>query len=1011
MEGHRVKALSMDPRSRNRFRFASTKQREQRATADVYRGYKRRIGVASSATREEAVHHSKEPDQKKSRHAETAVALAGLTDLQSASLAEEVDLANDRNASEIFGKFYRETWSLVRSLPEILHHREKIVQLMLDYLLSPEEEEASDQAGERGPVRYQANQATTDILHLLAVLARDLRHEIHPYLHSKILPRLVDDLLNPPLARQQQLPTDVTILESCLRTLSYLFRYDAETLVTEMSEKEKEPCLEAMRPYYGKMLAHRREVVRRMSAEALAPLIRRLKESGRKRHVRRVFRALAVAVSREGSSERLQTDVADGIARLCLELVKGVSGRLHSKADALLKTVLECSCARHGDDSVEEKVLQSVGHQFLYGLCGSLKTPAACVLYQHVVKFLDQHVRDQKDAVSTVSLLRLTIQIASYSDGVLVRESESIFEVLATLAGLFEPTAFQTLPREARAPAFDFLCLVWRANPSEKKVTLAIAEILKNAIPVLLKDEGGDSFFLGLLTDKVLPVLSLELSMRTLGSILLHIAAQEANRDFTFSLVLALASAREEATETDTVMFLENAVRCDVPAVNIESLLDQCLLDLGSLSSEGSEVLLSTAVQCSVFVGMLACKKSAPKKGLLKTFKRISSWLQSVMDKVSKFPDYASASDKSLEVSLCFSLALESLARFSSVVKGLVGETNAVKDSLVRIRDKAARHLEVNASSIWGVKSCALYAQLLHEVTGKMVIDDSNKVFDILVSNLSRSSHFLRLHCLEILLLYPDKPFVSDHADLDLTGDLDEEPSTAPQTQESPKKSSISGVCHVLHTLLEVEQMNPDFQNERRLNSLLSAVDVQARSGKMPILYVEATIAHMLGLFHVRFSPLWPAIQSTIVSLIEGCDKYAWPHFQEKLAKLTCSSSTLATQSKDTEKSISVYDGAVLFSSYLQWDQSSGLEILLWRKSIAAADDDGRVSRHLVRRGDDVVLSIWGALEKQPQLLVSHSRQVVPVSLGFLSAYFYRVGDPDAVEMNLHSHVQSDSTR
>jgi U3 small nucleolar RNA-associated protein 20 len=880
---------------------------------------------------------------------------------------------------------------------------------MLDYLLSPEENEASD--GDHGAVRYQANQATTDILHLLAVLARDLRHEIHPYLHSKILPRLVDDLLNPPLARQQQLPTDVTILESCLRTLSYLFRYDTETLVTEMSEKEKEPCLEAMRPYYGKLLAHRREVIRRMSAEALAPLIRRLKESGRKRHIRRVFRALAVAVSREGSSERLQTDVADGIARLCLEIVKGVSGRLHSKADAMLKTVLECSCARHGDGSVEEKVLQSVGHQFLYGLCGSLKTPAACTLYQHVVQLLDQHVSDRKDTVSTVSLLRLSIQIASYSDGVLVRESESLFEVLATLAGLFEPTFFETLPSEARAASFDFLCLVWRANPSEKKVTLAVTEILKNAIPVLLKDKGGDKFFLGLLTDKLLPVLSLELSMRRLGSILLHIAAQEANRDFTLSLVLALASAREELTETDTAIFLENAVRCDVSAEDVASLLEQCLLDLGKVTSDGSQVLLSTAVQCSVFVGMLACQKSAPKKGLLKTYKRISSWLQSILEKLSKSPEFAAASDTGVAVSVCFSLALESLARFATVVKGLVGETNAVKDSLVRVRDKAARHLEANGSSLWAIKSCALYAQQLHEMTGKMVIDDSNKVFDILVSNLSRSSHFLRLHCLEILLLYPDKPFVSDHAELDLTGDLDEEPSTVPHLQESPKRSSLSGVCRVLHTLLEVEQMIPDFQNERRLNSLLSAIDVQARSGKMPIPYVEATIAQLLGLFHVRFSPLWPAIQSTLVSLIEGCDKYAWPHFQDKLATLTTSSSTSVAQSRDTEKSIAVHDGAALFSSYLHWDESSGLEVLLWRRSIAAADDDGRVSRHLVRRGDDVVLSIWGALEKQPQLLVSHSRQVVPVSLGFLSTFFYRIGDPDALEMNLHSHVQAVSTR
>eukprot|EP00566_Odontella_aurita_P034323 CAMPEP_0113587572 /NCGR_PEP_ID=MMETSP0015_2-20120614/34987_1 /TAXON_ID=2838 /ORGANISM="Odontella" /LENGTH=48 /DNA_ID=CAMNT_0000493255 /DNA_START=197 /DNA_END=340 /DNA_ORIENTATION=+ /assembly_acc=CAM_ASM_000160 len=39
----RVKTVSSDPRTKNRLRFSSSKNRASRASADVYRRYKRKL--------------------------------------------------------------------------------------------------------------------------------------------------------------------------------------------------------------------------------------------------------------------------------------------------------------------------------------------------------------------------------------------------------------------------------------------------------------------------------------------------------------------------------------------------------------------------------------------------------------------------------------------------------------------------------------------------------------------------------------------------------------------------------------------------------------------------------------------------------------------------------------------------------------------------------------------------------------------------------------------------------
>jgi hypothetical protein len=92
------------------------------------------------------------------------------------NFASELDIALDRNASEIFSFFHREIWHMVRSLPEVLHHATKIVDLLYAVTETAHRCRQMEKKTLMLIVLAHSNHATTDILHLLAVLARFIRN-------------------------------------------------------------------------------------------------------------------------------------------------------------------------------------------------------------------------------------------------------------------------------------------------------------------------------------------------------------------------------------------------------------------------------------------------------------------------------------------------------------------------------------------------------------------------------------------------------------------------------------------------------------------------------------------------------------------------------------------------------------------------------------------------------------------------------------------------------------------
>ncbi|KAL7571719.1 hypothetical protein ACA910_002819 [Epithemia clementina (nom. ined.)] len=1088
MDSHLVKSLNVDRRSRKRLRFATTKQKSKLASADVYRRYKRRLGATAAATREENVHHTTPLSKKqclktnKTQQGELVnvdLSNCGLSVMEHDSvnvvadettLAEELDLALERNGSAVFKEFYHKVWPLVRSLPELVHHAEKIVDLMLEYLLSPEnvppqpakdaeDEDEDDSSMNKDPSgggcsrrrRFEVNHATTDILHLLAVVSRDLRHEVHPWVHKCILPRIVNDLLNPPLpgSGKQPVPLDVPVVEAAFRTMAYIFRYDAEKLLEETTtttakkEGAEQACLEPMRKYYGATLAHKRELIRRLSAETFAPLIRRLRStSAKRRHLRRVLRALDTSSSSKNALQdtpqptattnvqgidqptqlqrfqRISHDAVDGVAQLCLELAKGASGDLHSKGSFAVDCVLSFVVGVDGNDGQTLLLSREVASSFFRRLVTALKPEHAATvlvaLKDQILSLLkkENDGRSSERFTSSVNfLLRLASEVMSYEKGSEMDVGkESVMCIIQEISN----------------------CIVENSNVA-MDFEESVAKLLCVSLPTYQHDQHMQSFLHGIMALLLGRSSSIDKQKGTMGTtnmshltkfralLARHVfsgmpsdllalgevaplvfetalASTSNENDEFFSLVHGVASFRGGSdkagiVDDDDTFFPKNAYLCTVNPSLVSTLLDRILLpfDKDMLSSNVQN--FSVAAKCAAFVA--ACPADQTCFG--RSFKKAAQWL-------SKLVSLCSIESFQLQMpdsTLLLSSLIEALALLSSVALDRALTVEVVEPYLMHVRGPCENFLAHNPSSICTLKACSSYCRVLQRLSSHLC-DDANAIFEALTPNLYDMVHFKRLYTLQILATFPKKPFVVDHAALDLTDDIEEEPSSV-KTGNNNSKGPV-GACPLLDLLLEVESLPIVFDSERMGISTLARIEVLGRNGRLPTLYVDVAVCHLMGLLHVKFSPVWKPAIKALGAVVRAHGQFSWPFVFNRLSRLTAANEPKGIELERDEGAAEGPhpDGFNLqlhYSALRLWESSGGLRPTLFARSIRAANEAGKVSMFESRGTCEALLSLWELLENEPVLIVAHSRDIVPLVLEYFRHQYFTPDDPDGREI------------
>lgn len=1042
-----MKSINTDARSNKRIKFASAKERSKRASADVYRSHKRKIGATSATTREEAVHNPRRENSARKRQRSHHVPVDGnkgktavlkiakddevLPDVEdretldlSSSLAEELDETLDRNGSEIFGKFHRQVWPLVRSLPEILHHSGKIVDLMLSHMLSPESaperpsdltpsspEKSVSKATPSSSRGYVVNLATLDILHLMAVLARDLRHEIHPFL-DKILSRLVQDMLNPPPpppdSGKQPIPLDVTLVEAAFRCMSYIFRYDADRILEN---------IESMRKYYGATLAVKRELTRRLASETFAPLIRKLKsQTERQRHLKRVFKALVTAMENQPVTpqfKRMQDDAVDGISQLLFQIVRGVPGRLHSQGSATVQFVLSyCAMtASASNDTAETKrddVLLSIASSFLHRLFYHLDKTTAQNIVGMLCSVLKSSLAPDSVADSgfepALNALRLLSKTVASGRGMAaVGEIEDRQDFFGSLDGFFTSGCFRAVSLRAREEVASLLCPIWLSLQVDDGLENHFQGWLGVMLDVNEKDASEQEVVsirnvTAVLARQLIPNLTNRDCLDKAGSAALSAAARIAHFDADSALLTIFALASKQL-EDEGRLFVSSGVAYKVPENIRQTLLDVCLFNFDKMVWNQTNVeKMAVAIRCVPFIAMLQSNEGS-EKDRKELFKKSSAWyigvINSARNVTMKVKDDGSMGD----LVLILALGLEGLSCLSSSYLESSGDVATVQKSVRKVIETAENVLYSNVNSMWAVRGVASLVGLLSRLD--MTLNDKcDETFDVLVANLSNPSHALRLHTLQILAAYPTKNFVTDHAELELDGDLDEDPSFHPEGNDYSRSRGLVGKCDIMATLLQIESMKVRLTEERPLLGLVSRVEVLARTGKLPVIYAECAASHMLGLFHVKFAPLWHVARNALVALTKSQEHDVWPALEAKLVSVMKPPNASSEECSATENDLAL-GYAEHHLACIQWEKSQGRLISVF--GALPTVQDGEVYRHLTTDEGTVVESVWEVAEKCQQQVAKHSRVIVPVFLEFLTNqfFFFHADDPSARELRL----------
>jgi len=1082
MDSRHVKSINTDARSKKRIRFASSKERSKKASADVYRSYRNRIGggVTSASTRESFVHNpqrndvrtktkphriddddrnlsifvklSKAPTVNNDDKVEVGLEKNGNVEMGTeTTFASEVDVALDRNASEIFSKFYREIWILIRSLPEILHNLDKIIDILDSYLLSPSSmpdrpslvptNNSTSDGGDGLREEFVINHATTDILHLLSVLARDLRHEIHPYLHTKILPRIAQDLLNPPPppsdSKKQPIPLDVTIVETAFRTISYIFRYDSNLVVDDM---------ESMRKYYGITLGNRREIIRRLSAETFAPQIRKMKNhSSRERHIRRVFRALAATTKQPKSRILLRTQIeaVDGISNLLFQLIRGVPGKLHSQGCRILQFLLQYSCCdkklmsegssnknneNRSDGDCKQDLILSVASGVLGKLCYHLVDSGFATVCKELFSLLSVSIDSYEDSLKQeqegkspniassqpiINCLELIVHVATFRSGSLfqARTDHELTVFCDSISRLCSEVCLTSMSLQDRGTLVSLLCKAWLPLQDRQCINVG-----KNAQRVLeSRYENVESIHsLSLIFAKnFLPHLNDISSRTTIMSKLITVSAQMAESDPNAALevVFGVVTSNNRTLPPDSSTYLDNHKRrlCfdffgKMAGINLsieqeqqKRLLDACLCKFENDYDDKTDLCarFSLNIRCVPFLAALSGNNQTEK------YKKSANWL------IECFHSLQGANRS--DTCVVKGLAIEAFSFLSLKATESSVHSSVIKKMISRVKSLVGKLLLEHRESLWAMRGAASLVPVLQKFSIGPLVDDGDNVFNSLMPNLRSANHFLRLYALQIMASYPEKVFVVDHADLDLTDDLDEDESYHPSGQEKSSKGGPVGPCDMIKNLLKLEMSPVRLEDEKQIITLIGRVEILGRTRRLPAVYAEIAANHMLGIFNVKFAPLWQSAEKTLVSLATAYEDIIWPSLETKLMDVMKGNTTLTTTTNESTGKIGSSSKNEHFDSCHKWEDSKGKDVSLFKSSLGLIE--GEVPCYHTTDVETVMESVWKVAELGHKIVARHSRGIVPLFLQFLSEQYYAFhsNDQDARELHLNEFIETDT--
>ncbi|KAK5097253.1 U3 snoRNP protein [Exophiala xenobiotica] len=231
---------------------------------------------------------------------------------------------SELNLTTTFTSFYYQVNGLCESLPQLLHHADRIVQSLLEHIEKQE------------PLALEA------LLSLVAHLAHDLGQEFEKYFAHTV--KLV--------AKVSTAQDDPAVVEACFTCLAWIYKYLSRLFVQDLR-----PLLDILLPYFSA----RKEYIRRFTAESLAFLVRKaavLYPKNQKPLTRAIEHVIVTKV--RDLNEKEQDAYVESSRTLLAESAAGVDAALHTSAPELFTCLCRQVSSPEQPDPIAVHILEGL---------------------------------------------------------------------------------------------------------------------------------------------------------------------------------------------------------------------------------------------------------------------------------------------------------------------------------------------------------------------------------------------------------------------------------------------------------------------------------------------------------------------------------------------------------------------------------------------------------------------------------------------------------------------------
>ncbi|OAX84695.1 hypothetical protein ACJ72_00937 [Emergomyces africanus] len=301
------------------------------------------------------------------------------------------------NLSENFTQFSQRVNRLCESLPQILHHEDRIMALLAEYI------------GKRDELSMEP------LLSLIAQFARDLGQRFERHFASTVT--LV--------ASVAATHSNIEVIEWSFTCLAWIFKFLSRLLVPDLRQ-----LLQIMSPYLGK--EKQKHFVTRFAAESMSFLVRKaaLVYYKNKEPLDRAVTFLFEDLANTDGSRQISM-YQQGLMSMFADAIKGVNGGIHSNGADILRCLIDAAAAQHETQNV-------LAVQVLSGVVINLVHHTSANTFSPVLDVICDHAESSK-AKSNSAMTKIDIRLIFVSittrKGSRVKTWARVHQVLTTLLG------------------------------------------------------------------------------------------------------------------------------------------------------------------------------------------------------------------------------------------------------------------------------------------------------------------------------------------------------------------------------------------------------------------------------------------------------------------------------------------------------------------------------------------------------------------------------------------------